>query len=88
MSEVRYADIVVHLDPWWNPAAEEQATDRSYRIGQTRPVSVYKLVCHNSIEEKVLMLQEAKKDLSDSLIKEGDSLIRKLTDEDIHFLLS
>ena len=82
------ADIVIHLDPWWNPAAEEQATDRSYRIGQTRPVSVYKLVCHNSIEEKVLMLQEAKKDLSDSLIKEGDSLIRKLTDEDIHFLLS
>ncbi|MCR5078894.1 MAG: DEAD/DEAH box helicase [Bacilli bacterium] len=82
------ADIVIHLDPWWNPAAEEQATDRSYRIGQTRPVSVYKLVCHNSIEEKVLILQEAKKDLSDSLIKEGDSLIRKLSDEDIRFLLS
>lgn len=82
------ADIVVHLDPWWNPAAEEQATDRSYRIGQTRPVSVYKLVCHDSIEEKVLALQESKKSLSDSLIKEGDSFIRKLTDEDIRFLLS
>ena len=82
------ADIVVHLDPWWNPAAEEQATDRSYRIGQTRPVSVYKLVCHDSIEEKVLALQESKKSLSDSLIMEGDSFIRKLTEEDIRFLLS
>ncbi len=82
------ADIVIHLDPWWNPAAEEQATDRSYRIGQTRPVSVYKLVCHGSIEEKVLALQENKRGLSDSLIKEGDSLIKKLSEDDIRYLLS
>lgn len=82
------ADIVVHLDPWWNAAAEEQATDRAYRLGQTRPVTVYKLICHNSIEEKVLNLQEKKKDLSASLVKEGDALIKKLSPEDISYLLS
>ncbi len=82
------ADIVVHLDPWWNAAAEEQATDRAYRLGQTRPVTVYKLICHNSIEEKVLNLQESKKDLSASLVKEGDALIKKLSADDISYLLS
>lgn len=68
------ADTVVHLDPWWNFAAEEQATDRAYRIGQTKPVTVYKLVCHDSVEERVIDLQNAKKELYDSVIKDGDNV--------------
>jgi SNF2 family DNA or RNA helicase len=82
------ADIVLHLDPWWNVAAEEQATDRAYRIGQKRPVSVVKLICHNSIEEKVIQLQENKRELYNQVIKSGDEAISKLNIEDIKFLLS
>lgn len=82
------ADTVYHLDPWWNLASEEQATDRAYRIGQKRPVSVYKLVCHDSIEEKVLQLQEKKKSLYQSVIQEGDEGIRKLSFEELMSLLS
>ena len=82
------ADIVIHLDPWWNIASEEQATDRAHRLGQTRPVTVLKLICHNSIEEKVLLLQKYKKTLYDDLIKSGDNAISSLTEEDIAFLLS
>ena len=82
------ADIVIHLDPWWNVAAEEQATDRAYRIGQKRPVSVVKLICHNSIEEKVVQLQENKRELYNQVIKSGDEAISRLNIEDIKFLLS
>jgi len=82
------ADTVYHLDPWWNLASEEQATDRAYRIGQKRPVSVYKLVCHDSIEEKVLLLQEKKKSLYRSVIQEGDEGIKKLSLEELMSLLS
>jgi SNF2 family DNA or RNA helicase len=82
------ADTVYHLDPWWNLASEEQATDRAYRIGQKRPVSVYKLVCHDSIEEKVLLLQEKKKSLYRSVIQEGDEGIKKLSLEELMNLLS
>ena len=82
------ADIVLHLDPWWNIAAEEQATDRAYRIGQKRPVSVVKLICHNSIEEKVVQLQENKRELYNQVIKSGDEAISRLNIEDIKFLLS
>ena len=82
------ADIVLHLDPWWNVAAEEQATDRAYRIGQKRPVSVVKLICHNSIEEKVVQLQENKRELYNQVIKSGDEAISSLNIEDIKFLLS
>ena len=80
--------IVLHLDPWWNVAAEEQATDRAYRIGQKRPVSVVKLICHNSIEEKVVQLQENKRELYNQVIKSGDEAISRLNIEDIKFLLS
>ena len=80
--------MVIHLDPWWNVAAEEQASDRAHRIGQTRPVTVYKLVAFNTIEEKVLKLQEIKAGIVSSLIKEGDAGITKLSKEDIKFLLS
>lgn len=81
------ADVVIHLDPWWNVAAEEQATDRAYRIGQKRPVSVVKLVCHNSIEEKVIQLQDNKRELYNQVIKSGDEAISKLNFDDIQFLL-
>lgn len=82
------ADTVLHLDPWWNFAVEDQATDRAHRIGQTRPVTVYKLVSHDSIEERVLELQETKKDLYDQVITSGTQNITSISDEDIKFLLS
>lgn len=65
------ADYVIHMDPWWNPAVEAQATDRAHRIGQTKPVFVYKLVAENTVEEKVIELQEKKKELFDSVVSEG-----------------
>ncbi len=80
------ADIVIHLDPWWNLAAENQASDRAYRIGQTRKVVVYKLVMKNTIEEKVLELQAKKKNLSD--IFDAASNKTSLSDEDIEYLLN
>ena len=81
------ADMVIHLDPWWNPASESQASDRAHRIGQTRPVSIFRLIAKDSIEEKVQLLQEKKRDLFDDLIEESGGA-SKLTDEDIRFLLS
>ncbi|MEA5537344.1 DEAD/DEAH box helicase [Crocosphaera sp. XPORK-15E] len=66
------ADYVIHLDPWWNPAVEDQATDRAYRIGQTRPVTVYRLVVKDTIEEKIVQLHHQKRDLADSLLSGTD----------------
>ncbi len=62
------ADYVLHLDPWWNPAVEDQASDRAHRIGQQRPVTVYRLVSENTIEEKIVKLHAEKRDLADSLL--------------------
>lgn len=81
------ADIVIHLDPWWNVAAENQASDRAHRIGQTRPVSVFKLVAEGTVEEKMIALQEMKKNLS-GIIRVSDGSASGLTEEDIAFLLS
>jgi len=61
------ADTVIHYDPWWNPAVENQATDRAYRIGQDKPVFVYKLICEQTVEERVLALQSRKQKLADSV---------------------
>jgi SNF2 family DNA or RNA helicase len=72
------ADTVIHYDPWWNPAAEEQATDRAYRIGQDKPVFVYKLIIEDSVEEKILALQEKKKQLSNSLFSEKEEGVAAL----------
>lgn len=58
------ADVVIHYDPWWNQAVQNQATDRAHRIGQTKKVTVYKLIARNTIEEKIQKLQEAKQDLA------------------------
>lgn len=67
------ADYVIHLDPWWNPAIEEQASDRAYRIGQTRPVTIYRLVAKHTIEEKIIALHNSKRDLADRLLEGADS---------------
>lgn len=70
------ADYVIHLDPWWNPAVEDQASDRAHRMGQQRPVTIYRLVTQNTIEEKILALHAEKRDLADSLLDEGDVAAR------------
>lgn len=64
------ADTVIHLDPWWNPATEDQASDRAYRMGQTKPVTVYRLVAENTIEEKIIALHADKRDLADQILSE------------------
>lgn len=70
------ADYVIHLDPWWNPAAEDQATDRTHRIGQTRPVTVYRLIAAGTVEERILDLHREKRDLIDALLADGDRAAR------------
>lgn len=67
------ADTVIHYDPWWNPAVENQATDRAYRIGQDKPVFVYKLIVENSIEEQILKLQEKKRSLQEGIYEESEN---------------
>jgi superfamily II DNA or RNA helicase len=76
------ADYVIHMDPWWNPAVEDQATDRAHRIGQEKPVTVYRLVAEDTIEEKILKLHERKRDLADSLL-EGADISAKLSADDL-----
>jgi SNF2 family DNA or RNA helicase len=77
------ADTVIHYDPWWNPAVEDQATDRAYRIGQTKTVHVMKLVTHGTIEEKILGLKDRKQQLIDSVIQSGETLITKLSQQEL-----
>jgi superfamily II DNA or RNA helicase len=81
------ADYVFVLDPWWNPAAEAQAIDRAHRIGQDKPVTVYRLVSAGTIEEKVVALQERKRDLFDRVVDEGGSLSGAITSDDVRDLL-
>lgn len=80
------ADYVLHMDPWWNPAIEDQASDRAHRLGQTRPVTIYRLVCKNSIEEKIVRLHQEKRDLAGSLL-EGSDVSAKMNSEDLLDLL-
>jgi SNF2 family DNA or RNA helicase len=75
------ADYVIHLDPWWNPAVEDQASDRAHRIGQNRPVTVYRLVAENTIEEKIIKLHNTKRDLADSLLEGSDQSAKMSLDE-------
>lgn len=79
------ADYVIHYDPWWNPAVESQATDRTHRIGQTRQVFSYKLICQNTVEEKILKLQEAKRSVAEAIIP-GQDTWKSLTREDLEML--
>lgn len=82
------ADYVFILDPWWNPASELQAIDRTHRIGQKNKVFTYKFITRGTVEEKILALQNSKKSLSDSLIKSEESFVKKLDVNDIKALLS
>jgi SNF2 family DNA or RNA helicase len=82
------ADYVIHYDPWWNPAVENQATDRAHRIGQTRRVFNYKLITRGTVEEKILQLQNKKKRLADLIIGGDEGISKELTREDLEFLFS
>jgi SNF2 family DNA or RNA helicase len=80
------ADYVIHMDPWWNPAVEDQASDRAHRIGQTRPVTIYRLVAQDTIEEKIVDLHKTKRALADSLL-EGSDMAAKMSADDMLALL-
>lgn len=82
------ADTVIHYDPWWNPAAEEQASDRAHRIGQDKPVFVYKLIAAGSIEERIVALQERKAALADAILGEGGTAAPRFAAEDLEALLA
>jgi SNF2 family DNA or RNA helicase len=82
------ADMVIHFDPWWNPAVENQATDRAYRIGQKRTVYSIKLITKGTVEEKVLKLQEKKKHLINATIESDEKMIQVLNWEDIQEILN
>jgi superfamily II DNA or RNA helicase len=82
------ADTVIHYDPWWNPAAENQATDRAWRIGQDKPVFVYKLIAKGTLEEKIQALQQRKSELADSMMAEGEAQNMRVTQEDLQAIFA
>ena len=82
------ADYVYILDPWWNPAVEAQAIDRAHRIGQTRPVFAYRLIAQDTVEEKILALQEQKRELAESIVTADTGILSGLTGDDIDMLFS
>ena len=82
------ADHVIHLDPWWNPAVEDQATDRAHRIGQTKPVVAYRFVARDTVEEKVIALQDKKRALFDMTVEQGRFPVEQLTPQDIEEFFS
>ncbi len=82
------ADYVYIVDPWWNPAVEQQAIDRTHRIGQTKNIFAYRLICKDTIEEKMLVLQDRKRALANELISDDSAILKRLTREDIAYLLS
>ena len=81
------ASVVVHADPWWNAAAQNQATDRAHRIGQDKVVSVQKVIAKGTIEERIMRLQEAKSDLAEQIVGAGGVSLASLTREDLIDLL-
>jgi len=80
------ADYVIHMDPWWNPAVEDQASDRAHRIGQTRPVTIYRLIAENTIEEKIVKMHHEKRDLADKLLADTDQSA-KISSEELFNLI-
>jgi len=82
------ADTVILYDPWWNPMVENQAIDRTHRIGQTKKVQVFRLITKGTVEEKILALQEAKKDLFETVIEGGQNVLKSMSSEDIRSLFS
>ncbi|MGP3965006.1 DEAD/DEAH box helicase [Nonomuraea sp. 3N208] len=81
------ADHVIHYDRWWNPAVEDQATDRAYRIGQTRPVQVHRLIAEGTIEDRVAQMLEAKRSLAEAVLTSGEAAFTELTDADLAALV-
>lgn len=82
------ADYVYIVDPWWNPAVEQQAIDRTHRIGQTKNIFAYRMICKDTIEDKILKLQEKKKALAKDLISDESGFVKSLTKEDVEYLFS
>ena len=82
------AEYVFLLDPWWNPAVEAQAIDRTHRIGQTKPVFAYRMICEDTVEQRVLELQQAKRELAESVVTADENVLRSLTKGDLERLLS
>ncbi len=82
------ADYVYIVDPWWNPAVEQQAIDRTHRIGQTKNIFAYRLICKDTLEEKMLQLQEHKRALANDLVSDDTAMMKRLTKDDIAFLFS
>ncbi|HEX9025438.1 MAG TPA: C-terminal helicase domain-containing protein, partial [Clostridium sp.] len=85
------ADVVIHFDPWWNPAVEEQATDRAHRIGQENVVQVFKLISEGTIEERILNMQENKKELINNVLNsdyKGENMLSSLSKEELMKLFS
>jgi SNF2 family DNA or RNA helicase len=81
------ADHVVHFDRWWNPAVEDQATDRAYRIGQTKPVQVHRAITQGTIEEKIAELLARKRSIADSVLARGETALTELSDADLRDLV-
>jgi SNF2 family DNA or RNA helicase len=82
------ADHVVHVDRWWNPAVEDQATDRAYRIGQTRPVQVHRLVMRGTLEERIALLLDHKRSLADAVLGRGEAALTELSDAELRDLVT
>ena len=81
------ADVVIHYDPWWNIAAQNQATDRAHRIGQTKKVTVYRLIMKDTIEEKIMNLQNVKQDLANAIIEGDHTSLTQMSPEELMALL-
>ena len=82
------ADYVYIVDPWWNPAVEQQAIDRTHRIGQTKNIFAYRMICNDTVEDKILKLQDRKRALAKDLISDEEGFVKSLTKEDINYLFS
>ena len=82
------ADYVYIVDPWWNPAVEQQAIDRTHRIGQKNKIFAYKMICKDSVEEKIITLQEKKLSISKEIVQEDTAFFKSLSKDDISFLFS
>jgi SNF2 family DNA or RNA helicase len=82
------ADHVIHVDRWWNPAVEEQATDRAYRIGQTQPVQVHRLITEGTVEDRIDDMLRSKRALADAILGSGETSLTELTDRELSDLVS
>ena len=82
------ADYVYIVDPWWNPAVEQQAIDRTHRIGQDKNIFAYRMICVDTIEDKIIQLQEKKRALAKDLIADDNTFVKSLSREDVEYLFS